>query len=173
MGLSVPGASVGVGGQGQGAHASSGHPNPLSGAAAAAAAASKKRSNEVKIDLGSWARELLQHLQATATSSGAPASAGNNSQAYNEAQALEVTVQLLSAFENQVVSAISTKRNSLAHANRILVKTLQRMHKQHKNLVEVEVPGLRKELEAAQRLAQQANSRAQVLEMHLNQALKG
>lgn len=108
-----------------------------------------------EVDLGNWSRELIQHLKMCT----------------DDNAAVEITTQMLSAFENQVTAGMTSKRNSLAHANRILVKTLQRMHRQHKSVMENVVPNLQKELEEQRTKANVAESRCRVLELHLQQAM--
>merc|ERR1711966_233343 len=103
------------------------------------------------VDIASWSHELLGNLRL----------------AGGEQAANQVVQQFLRAFETQAVAREHQKRNSVANANRILIKTLQRIHRQHKELVNSTVPGLQRDLEDARRRAETSESRLQVLQCHL------
>merc|ERR1712194_174964 len=111
--------------------------------------------NSSGVDVVSWAHELL----------------GNLRHAENDQAASLVTQQFLRAYETQAAGLISQKRDSLANANRILIKTLQRIHRQHKEMISIKVPNLQRELEEAKRRSEFAESRLQVLQCHLDAAL--
>lgn len=89
----------------------------------------------------------------------------------DDTHAVDISKQYLKAFETQATAQAENKRNSLAQANRVLLKTLQKIHRQHKTLTDKQIPQLMKELEEQRARADMAESRIKVLEMHLEHAM--
>jgi len=112
-------------------------------------------ANQGGVDVDSWASELMGQL--------------SNCQS-DPAMASEVIKQFLKAFETQATAAVGQHRKSLANANRILLKTLQRIHHNHKQLRE-QLPQVQKQAQDAERRAEFAESRCKVLELHLQRAM--
>ncbi|CAD7928525.1 unnamed protein product [Amoebophrya sp. A25] len=107
------------------------------------------------VDLDSWTAELLGQL-------------GNCEN--DHTRATECIKQFLKAFETQATAEVTNHRKSLANANRILLKTLQRVHQNHKQL-SAAMPQIQKQLEEQRTRAEVAESRCKVLDLHLQHAM--
>lgn len=64
----------------------------------------------------------------------------------DDVAAVDMSVQYLKAFETQASAQAQNRVNSLAQANRVLLKTLQKIHRQHKTLTDKQIPQLAKEV---------------------------
>ncbi|CAD7928007.1 unnamed protein product [Amoebophrya sp. A120] len=124
-------------------------------AAAAAALHSDEEGGTGAIDVDSWTSELMGQL--------------SNCQ-NDHTMATEAIKQFLRAFETQATNAATTRSKSLANANRILLKTLQRIHHNHKQVTN-SLPQLQKQVEEQRTRAEVAESRCKVLELHLQRAM--
>lgn len=109
---------------------------------------------ECNIDLNSWTQELVGQIR----------------HCQNDTAAADVIKNFLKAFETQATNGVVQHRRRLANANRVLVKTLQRVHRQHK-AGELTLSHSQLQLEQMRTRAEVAESRGKVLELHLQRAM--
>jgi len=117
--------------------------------------ASGQDASASAVDIQSWTGELVNLL-------------GN---CQSDGQAAATIADFLRAFETQATNSATQHRNRIANANRVLLKTLKRIHMNHKTQSERTLPELQRQVEEMKTRAEVAESRCKVLELHLQRAM--
>ena len=109
------------------------------------------------VDVHNWSMELLNSLRMCNSN--------------DEQGMLDLTKQYLRAFETQAVSEQINRKNKLQTANRVLVKTLKQIHRNHKILQSENIPNMQREIEELKQKLQISENKNQVLQLHLQTAM--